>query len=123
MLQSKGLTLHGGVVERNEHGYIHLLIENVTAECQELSQYVTVGCISECLLPAYQELTDELSDSSNSCTEVHTVTPTHMDSDVTQRQQSLKALILMSVGLGGIAILVLDISYSKKPLFIAVFTN
>ena len=96
MLQSKGLTLHGGVVERNEHGYIHLLVENVTAECQELSQYVTVGCISECLLPAYQELTDELSDSSNSCTEVHTVTPTHMDSDVTQRQQSLKALIQMS---------------------------
>ena len=96
MLQSKGLTLHGGVVEHNEHGYIHLLVENVTAECQELSQYVTVGCISECLLPAYQELTDELSDSSNSCTEVHTVTPTHMDSDVTQRQQSLQALIQMS---------------------------
>ena len=96
MLQSKGLTLHSGLVECNENGYIHLLVENPTAECQELSQYVMIGCVSECLLPDYHELMDGLSKTANFSTEVHTVSTAQLDSNVMQRQQSLKELIQMS---------------------------
>ena len=95
ILQSKGLAVHSGLVECNEHGSIHLLIENPEAECQELPCDAIVGCLSECHLTDSIDLAGNSPDAHTPCSSVQTVL-SKLDERAAQRRQQLAELIQMS---------------------------
>ena len=95
ILQSKGLAVHSGLVECNEHGSIHLLIENPEAERQELPCDAIVGCLSECHLTDSIDLAGNSPDAHTPCSSVQTVL-SKLDERDAQRKQQLAQLIQMS---------------------------
>jgi len=96
ILQSKGLALNSCLVECSEHGYIHLMIENPSPECQELPCDVIVGRISECHHADYVDFRDTGTETQNSQIMVQTVSASHTMEAATQRKQKLVNLIQMS---------------------------
>ena len=84
ILQSKGLDVQSSLVEFNDHGSIHLLIENPSAECQELPCDVVVGSVSVCDMTDYFDVDNDTTTQQNQHTVVQNISADHPDEAIAQ---------------------------------------
>ena len=96
ILQSRGLAMQSSLLELNDYGSIHLLIENPSAECQELPCDVVVGSISVWHMADVVDLNDDTTLHQNQHVAVQNIFANYPGETIAQRRQWLADLIRMS---------------------------